>query len=166
MDGMSNFVTQASRASAASEAVVLWSIASSQYPQQNSLLCDEVAAKTISSLTVFAVNARRAMEVLPSKAQFSLTQARWRWSLSRPGDKVGSLHDALNRVVHARVLNVGFERLPDELSVIDGGAVVVPYVQVETDRRANAYVDLFAVSHAYIYQVLPLLLSGGPSHAA
>ena len=67
------------------------------------------------------------------------------------GTIVQDLRDALNRVVHARILHVGFEKLPAELSVIDGGSVVIPYLRVETDRKPLSFVDPFAVAHALLY---------------
>src|SRR5947207_248805 len=59
---------------------------------------------------------------------------------------------ALNHIVHARVLEVGVEPLPADSSVTDGGAVVIPYVLAETDQRKKAYIDPFALAHAFFYQ--------------
>lgn len=53
---------------------------------------------------------------------------------------------------------MGFERLPDNASVIDGGAIVVPYIQAETDRKELAFIDPFSLSHAYLNGVLPALI--------
>jgi hypothetical protein len=34
--------------------------------------------------------------------------------------------------------------------------VVIPYIQSETDRRELAFIDPFALAHAYLYEVYPL----------
>ena len=49
---------------------------------------------------------------------------RWKWEPISEGEKVGDLWDALNRIIHAKKLHVGFEQLPDCVTVIDGGATV------------------------------------------
>lgn len=72
---------------------------------------------------------------------------------------MGDLRDSLNRVIHARKLEVGWEELPSDASAIAAGAIVVPYIQAETDRRALAFIDPFAQAHAFLYHALPLLES-------
>jgi hypothetical protein len=76
---------------------------------------------------------------------------------------VNDLWDALNRIIHAQKLQVGFEQLPTNVSVIDGGSLVVPYVKAATDRKKLAFIDPFALSHAFLYSALPRLhsLTGG-----
>jgi len=86
-----------------------------------------------------------------------LAQPRWLWKPSDNGEIVNDLRDALNRIVHAKKLDVGFLGVPTELSDIDGGSLVIPYVKVETDRRAEAYIDPFALSHVFLYFVYPKL---------
>ena len=49
---------------------------------------------------------------------------------------------------------------------MDGGAVVVPYVKAETDRRSEAYIDPFALSHAFLYFVYPKLTSLNPPNVS
>ncbi len=143
---------------ASEEAVKLWALSSTQYPFQNRLIQDNANATIIEVLSSFALNARRAMEVLPPKVKYSLTAARWKWEPIKKGEKVVGLWDALNRVIHAQKLYVGFERLPESVSIIDGGAIIVPYIQAETDRKELAFIDPFALSHAYLYEVLPDLI--------
>jgi len=72
---------------------------------------------------------------------------------------VSDLWDALNRIIHAQKLQVGFEKLPKEMEVIVGGACVVPYIQAETDRRKLAFIDPFALAHAFLYDVFPKLVA-------
>ena len=61
---------------------------------------------------------------------------------------------------HSRARTQGrvLELLPNDLSVLDSGSRVIPYVQAATDRKALAFVDPFALSHAFLYQVLPKLV--------
>ena len=56
-------------------------------------------------------------------------------------------------------MTVGFEQLPAHMTVITEGAYVVPYLQVETDRRKLAFVDTFALAHCFLYDILPVILS-------
>ena len=65
--------------------------------------------------------------------------------------------DALNRVIHAKELKVGFESVPNHMSVIENGTVVVPYVKAATDRKRLSYIDLFSLSYAFLYDVLPMI---------
>ena len=108
---------------ASEEAVKLWSLSSAQYPFQNRFIQEYANATIIEVISSFALNARRAMEVLPPKVKYPLNAARWEWEPTIKGEKVADLWDALNRIIHAQKLYVGFEPLPDSVSVIDGGAI-------------------------------------------
>lgn len=143
---------------ASEEAVKLWALASAQYPFQNSIIQEETKATVIEVISSFSLNTRRAMEILPPKVKYPLNVARWNWSPTIKGGKVTDLWDALNRIIHAQKLEVGFERLPDSISVIDGGAIIIPYIRAKTDRRKLAFIDPFSMSHAFLYGVLPALL--------
>ncbi len=61
--------------------------------------------------------------------------------------------------------SVELVRIPDKISVIEGGAVVMPFALIETDRRSRAFVDLFALAHCYLYQVLPSAGTSAPGRA-
>lgn len=144
---------------AADEAVKLWALASAQYPKRHSLILDVATASIIEVVSAFALNGRRALEVLPASQKFPLTQPRWQWKPNGEGDMVHDLWDALNRIIHAQKLHVGFEELPESMAVIAEGSFVVPYVRAATDRRKLAFIDPFALSHAFLYGALPLLSS-------
>lgn len=150
-------ITRHSLNQATSSASLIWSLASAQYPEHNELLVRTVVAEMIEQLDVFALNGRRVMERLPKLKPVQLTERRWVWSPSTEMSVVSLFRGALNHIIHARVLEVGVERLPDDDSIIDGGAVVIPYVLAETDQRKKAYIDPFALAHAFFYQVLPLV---------
>jgi hypothetical protein len=150
-------ITRHSARRAAEEAVVLWSLASTQFPKKNNIFLEEASACLIEVVSAFALNARRMLESVENRPKYLLSQKRWRWKPTKKGEVVSELWDALNRIIHAKKLLVGFEPLPDNISCIDGGAVVVPYLQAETDRRELAFIDPFALAHAYLYQVYPLV---------
>ncbi|MCY7307463.1 MAG: hypothetical protein LH632_15210, partial [Rhodoferax sp.] len=105
------------------------------------------------------LNARRALEVLPPSEKFPLVQPRWQWVPRSDGEVVNNLWDALNRIIHAQKLEVGFEQLPPQASVIDGGALVVPYVRAATDRKKLAFIDPFALAYAFLYGAYPKLVA-------
>lgn len=149
-------VIQHSRDRAIEEAVTLWALVSSQWPLDLRTVQDVVSAMMIETISVFALNARRALEVVPNRTSIRLEQGRWKWEPITKGEVVAELWDALNRIVHAKKLEVGWERLPADSAVIASGAVVVPYVRAETDRRELAFIDPFAMVHAFLYQALPL----------
>ena len=150
-------ITRHSAHRAAEEAIVLWSLASTQFPKNNALFLEEASARMIEVISVFALNARRMIESIGNRPKFLLSQKRWRWTLTKKGEVVSELWDALNRIIHSKKLPVSFESLPDNISVIDGSAVVIPYIQAETDRRELAFIDPFGLAHAYLYEVYPLV---------
>lgn len=151
-------ITHHSLIRATDEAVRLWALASAQYPTQHQLILDVAAASVIEAASTFALNARRAMEILPRSDKFPLVQPRWSWAPSARGEVVQNLWDAFNRIIHAQKLQVGFEKLPSQLSAIEGGAVVVPYIQAATDRKPLAFIDPFALAHAYLYSAYSKLV--------
>lgn len=150
-------ITKHSIERASEEAVKLWALSSAQYPFQNRLIQEHTNISFIEVVSTFALNARRAMEILPPKVKYPLNSARWVWKPTKDGEKVADLWDSLNRIIHAQKLHIGFERLPEKMSVIDGGAIIVPYIMAETDRKKLAFIDPFSLSHAFLYRVLPAL---------
>jgi hypothetical protein len=150
--------------SATDEAIRLCAFASAQYPPQHRMILDAAMAAVIDVISSFALNARRAIEVPPKSEKFPLAQSRWKWAPTTAGGVVRDFWDALNRVIQARRLEVGFEELPKQLAVIDGGEVVVPYVQAATDRKELAFIDPFALSHGYLYGAYPKPLATQQHH--
>ena len=71
--------------------------------------------------------------------------------------KRGSCGKSVNRIIHARKPDVGWETLPKNASVIPEGAIIIPYVQAETDRRATCLHRPLRAAHAFLYQALPFL---------
>lgn len=153
-------IIQHSITRAADDAVKLWALASSQYPKENGLILSIVSNNIIEVTSAFALNARRSLEVLPPNQKYKLAQPRWQWAPINNSEIINDLWDALNQIVHAKKLDVGFEELPSEVAVISGGALVVPYIRAATDRKKLALIDPFALSHAFLYDVFPKLISG------
>jgi len=133
-------------------ATLLWSLSSSQYPLHHPALLDTAAEVVIETATIFAVNLRRVLEVADVPQRLVLDQPRWEWEPTTDAARVGTLREALNRIIHAQQLQVGFVSLPLELSAIEGGAVVIPYLSLATDRHPEALVDLFSMAHAALYK--------------
>lgn len=150
-------VIRHSRVRATEEAIVLWAIASAQCPLDHRLIQDQTTVMVVEAISSFSLNARRALEVIPERPHIKLNQPRWNWIPKANGEVVANLWDAVNRIIHARKLDVGWEALPKNASVIPAGAIIIPYVQAETDRRPLAFIDPFALAHAFLYQALPLL---------
>jgi hypothetical protein len=149
-------IVRHSRNRATQEAVILWALASAQYPLKHKVIQGEATAVLIEAVSSFALNARRALEGSAKRSGIKLVQPRWRWVPNNHGEVVDDLWDSLNRIIHAKRLDVGWELLP-KVSVIEGGAIVVPYVQAETDRRLLAFIDPLAMSHAFLYDALQVL---------
>jgi hypothetical protein len=133
-------------------AVRLWALSSAEYPKKHQPMLDQVADSIVDTVTQLAVVARRLLDQEPlADVQYHLATPRWSWAPSTNESVVLDLRDALNRIIHADRLQVGFESLPQELSVIDGGGVVVPYIKARTDRRPLSFIDPFAMAHAILY---------------
>ena len=153
-------VTEHSIERATDEAVRLWSLASAQYPiQGGAAIQARLEYMVIESASAFSFNARRATEALSRDKEYKLHQPRYEWRPTVDGEVVVSFWDALNRIIHSQKMKVGFEQLPSEVSVMSEGAYVVPYIRAETDRRKLAFVDIFALSYCFLYEVLPVLLA-------
>jgi len=151
-----NQITKESIIKASTEAVKLWALSSSQYPSDNRLIQLEAKSTMIEVISSFALNARRTMEVLPKNCKYFLIAKRWNWEPTTAKNVILDLWESLNFIVHAQDLQIGFERLPQSTSIIQGGAICIPYILAKTDRKELSYVDPFAMSHAYLYQVMPL----------
>jgi hypothetical protein len=142
---------------AAEEAVRL-ALGSAQYPRRHQPIVEAARVAAVEAMSAFALNARRAMEALPKSDKFVLAQPRWHWAPIKGGEvRFRSLGCA--EPSHSRSKARSWLRRVADVAVIDGGALVIPFVQAETDRKAMAFNDPFALSHAFLYQVLPRLQS-------
>jgi hypothetical protein len=119
------------------------------------MILNYATEEMIENISSFALNARRVLEAMPHTLKYPLKASRWQAHPTAGHPVVQDFRDALNRIVHAVSLQVGFEPLPEEVSVIDGGAVVIPYVFATTDRKEKSYIDPFSLAHAFFYQLYP-----------
>ena len=152
-------IVRHSRQRATEEAVTLWALASAQYPLNHKVIQAEAAVVLIEAVSSFAINARRALESSVKRSGIKLVQPRWQWTPNTKGEIVDDLWDSLSRIIHAKRLDVGWEVLPTTASVMAEGAIIIPYVLAETDRRPLAFIGPFAMAHAFLYKALPLLES-------
>jgi len=140
---------------ATEEAIRLWALGSAEYPIDGGSLIQRYSEMAVvDSVTEFATNGRRALEVCQLKEDIYLKQPRWIWKPTQGYAKVGELRDAFNRIIHAQQLEVGFEKSAAK-TCMGGGGVVIPYILARTDRKELSYIDLFAMAHAWLFQVLP-----------
>ena len=116
-----------------------------------------VDEEIVDALSMFAISARRAMETMEGNNKFSLVEKRWEWEPTNGGEKVCDFGEALNRIIHARTMEVGFIEVPRHISLIEAGAICVPFVRAATDRLPDAFIDLFALSYGYLFEVVPEL---------
>ena len=77
---MMEFVTEHSLNRAADEAVRLWALASAQYPKDHPLILRVAKTAFVEVVSTFALNGRRALEILPQSVKFPLPQPRWKWA--------------------------------------------------------------------------------------
>jgi len=147
---------------ATKQAIFLWALASSTYPRGHEPIINGVVIAMLDSVSSFALNARRALEVLPNSEKFFLRSPRWCWQPSTGQPMVGDLWEATNRIIHAKRLLIGVESLPEQTSWITSEPVVVPYIQAETDRKELSLIDPFAMAHAFLNHALPALYAGRP----
>jgi hypothetical protein len=161
---MHSSVVEHSINAATEHAVRLWALTSSQYPRRHEPLINAVVVGMLESVSSFALNARRALEVLPPGHKFTFNSPRWDWQPSTNQPVVTDLWEATNRIIHAKALLVGMESMPDHASWITADSVAVPYVQAETDRKELSFIDPFAMAHAFRYQALPALYAARPKN--
>jgi hypothetical protein len=163
---MAGIIIRISIDRASDEAVQLWALASAQYPKDHGLILDATTTTIIEVISAFALNARRALEILPPTARFTLQQSRWDWKVAAGEERVSDFRDALNRIIHAQQLGVRFVDHAPEYPALKAGALVVPYIEAATDRKSAAFIDPFALAHAFLYAAFPKLtaaLRSGPS---
>ncbi len=157
---LADLIVRVSIDRASDEAVKLWALASAQYPADHGLVQDAATTTIIEVASAFALNARRALEILPPDLRFKLRQSRWDGDADAVGERVADFRDALNRIIHAQTLRVVFSAATPGHASLRDGALVVPWILAATDRRELASIDPFALAHAFLHEVFPVLLKG------
>ena len=154
MADINEFALQQAEASAAK----LWAFGSAPFPLANGAIIQSHIEQAVTDTAIaFAIHVRRLLDNRDIRTRFELDEPFWHWSPTRGVPKVRLLRDALNRIVHATDFKVGFERLPENASKIEGGAISVLYLRTRTDQREEALIDVFALASCFFHQVLPVL---------
>lgn len=138
------------------DATVLWGMTSSIYPAKHDLLINKLSLKILELVSNFALNCRRILEQFPKHKKFRMCHSRWIWKLSDDGRVITDLWEATNYIIHAKELYSGIESLPENLSFIKGksNSTFIPYIKVRTDRKDFAYIDVFSMTHCFLYDVI------------
>jgi hypothetical protein len=136
----------------------LWAFGAAPFPLANGAIIQGHIEQAVTDTAIaFAIHVRRLLDNRKIQTQFTLNEPFWHWSAAGGLAKVKQLREALNRIVHATDFKVGFERLPDGTSKIEGGAISVLYLKTKTDQREDALIDVFALASCFFHQVLPAL---------
>jgi len=147
---------------AEASAARLWAFGSAPFPLANGAIIQGHIEQAVTDTAIaFAIHVRRLLDNRKIRRQFTLNEPFWHWSPTGGLTKVEQLRDALNRIVHATDFTVGFERLPNGVAKIDGGAISVIYLKTKTDQRDEALIDVFALASCFFHQVLPVLRPPG-----
>lgn len=155
MTDINQFALYQAEASAAR----LWALGSAPFPLRNGMIIQShIEQAVIETAIDFAIHTRRLLDNHRISSRFTLDEPFWHWEPTGGLKKVEDLREALNRIVHAIDFEVGFERLPENASKIEGGAISVLYLQTRTDKREMALIDVFALASCFFHQVLPVLL--------
>lgn len=164
MGDINSFALQQAEAAAAK----LWAFGRAPYPLSGGALIQRHIEQEVTNTAIaFGIHVRRILDNKAVRTKFALCEPFRIWSPANGLTKVDVLRDAINRIIHATEFNVGFERLPDNVSRIEGGAIGVIYLSTRTDQRDEALIDVFALASCFFHQVLPELhLLGTPSTPA
>jgi len=154
MGDINAFALQQAEAAAAK----LWALGSAPFPLANGKVIQQHIEHEVTDTAIaFAIHTRRLLDNRLLGAKFVLDEPFLHWTPTQGLNKVTNLRDALNRIVHATEFLVGFERLPDSATKIEGGAIAVIYLRTRTDQREEALIDVFALASCFFHQVLPAL---------
>ena len=160
MGDINDFALQQAQAAAAR----LWAFGSAPFPFTNGAIIQEYVERDVTEAAIaFAIHARRILDNAAAGAKFPLDEPFRHWSPEKGLTKVSDLRDALNRIVHATEFKVGFERLPDGASRIEGGAIGVIYLKTRTDKRHEALIDVFALASCFFHKVLAMVRPPSPA---
>jgi hypothetical protein len=158
MADINQFALQQAEAAAAR----LWAFGSAQFPLTNGAIIQGHIEQAVTDTAIaFAIHVRRLLDNRSIRTKFTLDESFWRWSPTRGLTKVQILRDALNRIVHATDFIVGFERVPESLTKIEGGAICVLYLHTKTEQREDALIDVSSLATCFFHQVLPALRPPG-----
>jgi hypothetical protein len=137
-------------ANAERAALSLFSAASTIYPGHNEKLVNYFVRQVIEAGITLGLHARKIIELCHLE-DAKITQTRWEYDVSSQQREV-SFREATNRFVHAKQLRVRTLQYPER---IFGNDIVMTEFIITTDRREEAYIDIFGFAWAYLSQVAP-----------
>lgn len=148
-------------ARAADDAIRLWALASAEYPLDHKPMTRRVKALVRETLCSFAVDARNCLDSLPPDLAFTLRRTRWNWKPSgRVRDAVpNDFREVLDRILDAARIELHFPTIAESDSVLEKPGFAVMFLRVHSDEGETALIDVFALSHCFLTQVLPELLA-------
>lgn len=131
-------------------ALTLFSVASTVYPGDNQNLVNHFVREAIEAGIALGLHARKVVELCHLE-DAKVSQTRWKYEAG-PQPRETSFCEATNRFVHAQQLRVRTLRYPDK---IFGNDIVMTEFIITTDRREEAYIDVFGFAWAYLSQIAP-----------
>jgi hypothetical protein len=117
-------------------------------------IIDEVQRQLLDKVTSFAIHARRALEIANLRG-IQIEGGRWRFVAPPPELKEErNLWDAINKIIHARHLQVYvFQRSPSEIFLGPGFEWVLMHLEVQSDRE-KVHVSPFGLAYSYLNGVV------------
>ncbi len=143
------------------DAIRLWALASGEYPRDQQPMTRRVRDMVSDAVSVFAVDARLCLESVPPDLSFTLRRTRWRWKPEGrlKGAVPKDFREIVDRILDAARIEVHCPPVPRSESVLDEPGFVVLFLRVHSDEGETSLVDVFALSHCFLTQVLPALLA-------
>jgi hypothetical protein len=86
---------------------------------------------------------------------------RYRFTPGYGVDLLPDYHEALNRLVHARELAIGYAVWEGEKVFLAHENLSVSYIKITTDRLPTAYVSVFGLATCFLNDVLGHLRGTG-----
>ena len=142
------------REAAIRDAVTITALAGSVYfPSE--FIIDEVQRQLLDRVTSFAIHARRALEIADLRG-IEIEGGRWRFVMPPPDmNEERNLWDAVNKILHARHLQVYvFQKSPAEIFLSPGFEWVLMHLEVQSDRGEKVHVSPFGLAYSYLNAVV------------
>lgn len=155
-DPMSQFksadthLVMSASANAERSALSLFSVASAVYPGENRNLVNHFIREAIEAGIALGLHGRKLVELCHLK-DARISQTRWKYEVDSR-QRETSFREATNRFVHARQLRVRTLQYPDK---VFGSDIVMTEFIVTTDKREEAYIDIFGFAWGYLSQIAP-----------
>jgi hypothetical protein len=137
-------------ANAERAALALFSVGSAVYPGDNKNLVNHFIREAIEAGVTLGLHARKLVELCHLE-DAKITQKRWAYDVGSRQIET-SFREATNRFVHARQLRVLTLQYPEK---IFGSDIVMTEFIITTDRREEAYIDIFGFAWTYLSQIAP-----------